>query len=74
MTARDAAYWRNAYELLVAQTGRDVNDGLGPDPRRRSWRPPLTVERDRRIDELLEANNRYLERARAAEAALRERS
>ena len=29
-----AAYWRNAYELLVKQTGRDLNDGLGLDPRR----------------------------------------
>ncbi len=30
---RDAAYWRNAYEELVKQTGRDLNDGLGLDPR-----------------------------------------
>lgn len=29
----DAAYWRNAYEALVKQTGRDLNDGLGLDPR-----------------------------------------
>lgn len=28
-----AAYWRNAYEELVKQTGRDLNDGLGRDPR-----------------------------------------
>lgn len=32
---RDAAYWRAAYELLVKQTGRDLNDGLGVDPRKR---------------------------------------
>jgi hypothetical protein len=31
---RDAAYWRKAYEDLVDQTGRDLNDGLGRDPRR----------------------------------------
>jgi len=31
--SRDAAYWRNAYETLVKQTGRDLNDGLGTDPR-----------------------------------------
>lgn len=30
----DAAYWRNAYETLVKQTGRDLNDGLGLDPRK----------------------------------------
>lgn len=30
----DAAYWRKAYEDLVDQTGRDLNDGLGIDPRR----------------------------------------
>ena len=30
---RNAAYWRNAYETLVKQTGRDLNDGLGRDPR-----------------------------------------
>jgi hypothetical protein len=29
----DAAYWRNAYETLVKQSGRDVNDGLGRDNR-----------------------------------------
>lgn len=29
-----AIYWRNAYETLVKQTGRDLNDGLGLDPRR----------------------------------------
>lgn len=32
--AGDTAYWRMAYEQLVEQTGRDLNDGLGPDPRR----------------------------------------
>lgn len=32
---RDVAYWRNAYEALVKQTWRDLNDGLGPDPRGR---------------------------------------
>jgi hypothetical protein len=32
--ARDANYWRNAYEELVRQTGRDLNDGLGVDPRK----------------------------------------
>lgn len=31
--ARDAAYWRKSYEDLVKQTGRDLNDGLGIDPR-----------------------------------------
>lgn len=31
----DATYWRNAYESLVKQTGRDLNDGLGFDPRSR---------------------------------------
>lgn len=30
----DARYWRAAYEGLVGQTGRDLNDGLGRDPRR----------------------------------------
>lgn len=28
-----ALYWRDAYEKLVQQTGRDLNDGLGRDPR-----------------------------------------
>lgn len=32
-TSQDALYWRNAYEELVKQTGRDLNDGLGRDPR-----------------------------------------
>jgi len=32
----DAAYWRSAYETLVRQTGRDLNDGLGLDPRKES--------------------------------------
>lgn len=27
-------YWRNAYEELVKQTGRDLNDGFGIDPRK----------------------------------------
>ena len=31
--ARDAGYWRRSYEELVKQTGRDLNDGLGLDPR-----------------------------------------
>lgn len=31
---RDATYWRKAYEELVRQTGRDLNDGLGRDPRK----------------------------------------
>lgn len=30
---QDASYWRTAYETLVKQTGRDLNDGLGIDPR-----------------------------------------
>ncbi len=30
----DAHYWRNAYETLVKETGRDLNDGLGLDPRK----------------------------------------
>ncbi len=29
-----ALYWRKAYETLVAQTGRDINDGYGIDPRK----------------------------------------
>jgi hypothetical protein len=29
-----AAYWKRAYEMLVEQTGRDLNDGLGHDPRK----------------------------------------
>lgn len=29
----DAAYWRKAYEDLVKQSGRDLNDGLGFDKR-----------------------------------------
>lgn len=29
-----AVYWRLAYEELVRQTGRDLNDGLGIDPRK----------------------------------------
>ena len=29
------AYWRRAYETLVKETGRDLNDGLGRDPRSR---------------------------------------
>lgn len=33
MALRDRNYWRNAYEELVKQTGRDLNDGLGRDPR-----------------------------------------
>lgn len=28
-----ASYWREAYETLVSQTGRNLNDGLGVDPR-----------------------------------------
>lgn len=34
-----ALYWRNAYEELVRQTGRDLNDGLGPDPRKTHMSP-----------------------------------
>lgn len=30
----DGRYWKGAYENLVAQTGRDLNDGLGKDPRK----------------------------------------
>lgn len=41
MNAANVAYWRKAYETLVAQTGRDLNDGLGIDPRRKDWLPPL---------------------------------
>ena len=33
-------YWKNAYELLVKQTGRDVNDGYGLDPRKPQPRAP----------------------------------
>ena len=29
----NAGYWRGAYETLVRKTGRDLNDGLGLDPR-----------------------------------------
>lgn len=36
-SARDADYWRKAYEDLVDQTGRDLNDGLGVDPRCIGW-------------------------------------
>lgn len=32
----DAVYWRKSYEDLVKQTGRDLNDGLGLDPRKRA--------------------------------------
>ena len=39
---RNAAYWRKAYEDLVAQTGRDLNDGYGIDPRRSNNLPPHT--------------------------------
>lgn len=35
--ARDVNYWRSAYEELVKQTGRDLNDGLGLDPRKRTY-------------------------------------
>ncbi len=35
----DAAYWRKAYETLVDQSGRDVNDGLGFDARSKKARP-----------------------------------
>lgn len=34
-----ALYWRNAYEELVSQTGRDLNDGYGIDPRKASPAP-----------------------------------
>jgi hypothetical protein len=33
---RDRDMWRAAYEALVAQTGRDLNDGWGIDPRKRT--------------------------------------
>lgn len=35
----DAMYWRTAYEELVRQTGRDLNDGFGVDPRRTHAHP-----------------------------------
>jgi hypothetical protein len=31
---RDVLYWRRSYEELVEQTGRDLNDGYGRDPRK----------------------------------------
>lgn len=34
VTTAAEVYWRRAYEELVSQTGRDLNDGLGADPRR----------------------------------------
>lgn len=40
--ADDALYWKRAYELLVWQTGRDLNDGYGRDPRRE---PPAPFAR-----------------------------
>lgn len=45
----DARYWRKAYETLVAQTGRDLNDGLGIDPRSRkaASQPPEPQEQPR---------------------------
>lgn len=36
---RDVTYWRAAYEELVRQTGRDLNDGFGVDPRRTHTHP-----------------------------------
>lgn len=30
----EGRYWRKAYETLVEQTGRDLNDGYGIDPRK----------------------------------------
>lgn len=35
-------YSKRAYDLLVWQTGRDLNDGLGRDPRRN---PPAPLAR-----------------------------
>lgn len=32
-TSGELQHWRKAYEDLVKQTGRDLNDGLGLDPR-----------------------------------------
>lgn len=40
-----AAYWRNAYETLVAQTGRDLNDGYGIDPRK-AVPSPLSAKKE----------------------------
>jgi len=39
-----AKYWRKAYETLVAQTGRDLNDGLGIDPRKKVPSPLARAE------------------------------
>lgn len=73
----DAAYWRNAYETLVEQTGRDLNDGFGIDPRKpahfgRSGVPPGWSDEKAysvwRIQGLMEAVNRWRDRATAAEA------
>lgn len=36
----DARDWRRAYELLVEQTGRDLNDGYGVDPRKHRMQGP----------------------------------
>jgi hypothetical protein len=40
---QDRDYWRNAYETLLAQTGRDLNDGYGRDPRKPA---PNTKDQD----------------------------
>lgn len=37
---RDRDYWRSAYRTLRESTGRDINDGLGLDPRRT---PPVAL-------------------------------
>lgn len=39
----EALYWREAYETLVRQTGRDINDGFGIDSRRAN---PAPLARD----------------------------
>jgi len=56
--SRDRAYWRKSYEDLVLQTGRDLNDGLGPDPRKtwavERWHGPA-AGRDDIVEAALEA-------------------
>lgn len=68
----DAAYWRKAYEDLVDQTGRDLNDGLGIDPRRadrpaKSGRAAPSPDPERLRAELAEMTRRRDEWRKKAE-------
>lgn len=51
---RDSRYWRRAYTDLVKQTGRDPNDGLGPDPRK-TWATERIPGAPAGQDEIVEA-------------------